>query len=136
MTKTKGPLQRQSSTIIPSSSLYRSHFTSCYTLRDSSGMHLLQRYRDIRTAQEALRDKDVKPTMVCPQALNRRGTGVKRPRTICKGGLQVCHAETTYDRVPSVAGDFMACNHKDYADVSRGVLCRDFPATRCYRETT
>lgn len=129
-------LQGQISTTVPPSGLHRSHFTSCYTLRDSSGTHLPEGDQDIRTAQESLRHKDVKPTMIYTQVLNRRGTGVRRPWTTCKGGLQVYYTETRYQRVPSAPGDLRARNHNGYADVSVGVLRRNVAATGWYRETT
>ena len=47
----------------------------------------------------------------------------------------MCYTETIYHPTPSVADALTACIHKAYAELSDGVLCRNFAAQRCYEET-
>jgi hypothetical protein len=55
--------------------------------------------------------------------------------TICRGETMVSYTETIYYLSPRVIDCLFASNPKTYAGSGYGMLCRDFAAHRCYKET-
>ena len=70
------------------------------------------------------------------RVLNRGGKGVKSPVDDLKRRRSgVCYTETIYNSMATAARIAMHYDNGSYGDLMRWVLCRDFAAQRCYKET-